>query len=229
MAVRESVDVIPGLWSMGADYMHEGNVSLQDLDPEMIFLRTLKCYWTANDVFFMLFALLKFRIGSLIHVERLVKLAKLGHLNNDEKILLMAVSKKLVALGDHRFKAVYKHIYEPGMKLQTLPRLQSGKAIVKYHGAEESLIEFGAEVMKFKVDDRKLHSLSMIIKRNNWLKLRLLMGTNYRADVTFLKCTGQANKPTQAALILGCDLSTASKNFKHINEFKNLKKILSVS
>lgn len=229
MAVREYVDVIPGLWSMGADYMYDGSVSLQDLDPEMTLLRTLKCYWTANDVFFMLFALLKFRIGSLIHVERLIKLAMQGSLSNDEKILLIAVSKKLVKLGDHRFKAVYKHLYEPNMKLQTLPRLQSGKAIVKHHGAEESLLEFGAEVMKFKVDDRKLHSLNMIMKRNDWIKLRILMGVNYRADVTFLKSTGQADKASQISQILGCDLSTASKNLKYIDEFKNLKKILSVS
>ena len=96
MAVREYVDVIPGLWSIGVDYMYDGSVSLQDLDPEMTVLRTLKYYWTANDVFFMLFALLKFRIGSLIHVERLVKLAKLNSLSNDENILLIAVSKKLV-------------------------------------------------------------------------------------------------------------------------------------
>ena len=115
------------------------------------------------------------------------------------------------------------------MKLQTLPRLQSGKAVVKYHGAEESLLEFGAEVMKFKVDDRKLHSLNVIMKRNNWLKLRILMGANYRADVTLLKSTGQTDKASRCSQILGCDLSTASKNLKCIDEFKNLKKILSIS
>ncbi len=229
MAVREYVDVIPGLWSMGADYIYDGSVSLQDLDPEMTVLRTLKHYWTANDVFFMLFALLKFRIGSFIHVERLVRLSKTGFLSNDELILLMAVSKKLVEGGDHRFKAVYKHLYKKGMKLQTLPRLHGRKSLVKAHGAEESLLEFGAEVRKFEVDDRKLHVLSRIVERNSWLKLRALMGVNYRADVTFLKCTGQAEKPAQVAQILGCDSSTASKNLKYIDEFKNLKKILSVS
>ncbi len=229
MAVREYVDVIPGLWSMGADYMYEGSVSLNDIDPEMTLLRTLKCYWTANDVFFMLYALLKFRIGPLIHVERLVKLSKTGFLSNDERVLLIAVSKKLVEDGDHRFKAVYKHLYKKGMTLETLPRLHGRASLVKAHGAEESLLEFGASVRKFEVDDRKLHSLKRIMERNSWLKLRVLMGVNYRADVTYLKCVGQASKASQVVQILGCDSSTASKNLKYIDEFDNLEGILNVS
>ena len=96
MAGREWVDVIPGLWSLGANYHHEGEVSLEDLDPEKVLLRSLKYYWTHNDVFFMLLDLLKFRIGPLIHVDRLIKFAQSVFVSNDELLLLIVVSKKVV-------------------------------------------------------------------------------------------------------------------------------------
>ena len=226
MAVREYVDVIPGLWSMGVDYYYDGPVSIQDADPEMTILKTLKYYWSADDVFFMLLALLKFRVKSLIHVQRLVSLAQLGFLSNDELILLIAVSKKLVEDGDHRFKIVYKQLYKKGMKLSKLPELLGLKSVVKAHGSEESLLEFGAKVRKFEVDDRKLHLLKVAIKRNGWFKVRALMGANYRADVTYLKCSGRASKTAQIVKILGCEKSTVDKNLKALNVFENLNKVL---
>ena len=109
MSGRKYVDVIPGLWSLGADYYFNKKISVIDSDPEMIFLRSLKHYWTENDVFFMLFDLLMLRISSLIHVDRLLKLAQSGFLSNDETILLIVTCDRLANAGDHRFKIIRKN------------------------------------------------------------------------------------------------------------------------
>lgn len=230
MRGRESVDTIPGLWSMGADYWYEGVVSGRDLDPEIIFLKTLKHYWDANDVFFMLVDLLTFRIGSLIHVERLLKLSQSGLLTNDETILLIVTCDRLVLGGDHRFRIIRRKLYSKGMTLHKLPKLHGGKHIVKAHGAEPGFLEFGAKVRKFvEPSEKKLHPLKTIFSRNPWLKMRAIFGPNFRADISYLILSNQAKTAYQAGKIAGCGNTSAYRLMKYIKEFDNLKALLKVT
>jgi hypothetical protein len=80
------------------------------VDPEKTILELLKCYWSHNDHFFFIFSLMKHRIHSLIHVERLVSLAQTSMLSDDEIILLIALSNKMVEIGDLRFSLVEKKL-----------------------------------------------------------------------------------------------------------------------
>lgn len=230
MSGRKYVDVIPGLWSMGADYHFSKDVSVTETDPEMIFLKSLKHYWTENDVFFMLFDLLILRIGSLIHVDRLLKLAQSGFLSNDEIILLIVTCDRLVKAGDHRFKIIRKKLYRKGMKLSQLPELHGIKSVVNAHGAEAGFLEFGAKVRKFlEPKDKKLRSMKTIFQRNGWLKMRAVMGTNFRADVTYLMLSGQAKTAYEAGKLAGCGNTSAYRLMKFVKEFDNLEMILNVS
>ena len=73
------------------------------------------------------------------------------------------------------------------MTFKRLPKRHSSKEMIKVKGAEETLLEFKVKVRKFDLfSDKKLSSIKRIIKRNDWIKMRALMGANYRADVTFL-------------------------------------------
>ena len=227
--MRTYVDVLPGLWSMGAAYRGEFSPTYEDLDPEMTVLKTLKCMWAENDVFEMMMCLLKLRIGKLIHVERLVKLANSGFLSEDEKCLLIGISTILTNDGDLRYRLVRKKLFKKGMKINKLPELWGNPKGVKVWGAEESLLEFGAEIRKFDYSDKKLRDLKTIFERNGWLKLRALIGANYRADITFLVSSGAATTVNQAAKIAGCNSPAAYRLFEYARVFDNLGKLLSIN
>ncbi|MCB0408537.1 MAG: hypothetical protein KDD34_10050 [Bdellovibrionales bacterium] len=230
MSVRNWVEVIPGLTSLGAAYYYDGKITIEESDPELVILKSLKYYWNENDVFFMLYDLLMLRIAPLVHVERLVKMAKTGLLSQDELILLIVVADKLVAKGEHRFKMVRKKLYKKGMKIQKLPRLHSRPSFVKHHGAEEAFLEFGASVRKFLApSDKKLLTLKAILKRNGWLKLRALMGPNYRADVIYLRSSGAAKNVSEAARMALCDYTATYRILKYSEELEHLEKVLGVS
>lgn len=236
MAGREWVDVIPGLWSLGVQYHGVDSVSVEDSDPELTILKTLKHYWGADDVFFLMLALLKYRIRELIHVDRLCNLAQSGLLSEDEKVLLISVASKMIDDGDTRFKIIRKKLYKKGMTFSKLPELLGMPEVVKAHGAEESLLEFGVRVRKFELYEenpalveKKLASIGRILSRNDWLKMRALMGANTRADVIYLISSGQAKTAYEAGKIAGCTMTSAYRCLKYAKEFKDLKRILDVS
>ncbi|MCB0411456.1 MAG: hypothetical protein KDD22_02950 [Bdellovibrionales bacterium] len=229
MAGRDDVDVLKGLWAMGATYRGIESVEFSDLDPEMTILRTLKHYWDYDDVVMMLFSALKIRIGKLIHVERLVKLADTDLISTDEKCLLIAISKILSDDGDHRYKLIRKKLYKSGMKMKKVPKLLGNPNGVKIWGAEESLLEFGVKVKKFDFEDKKLHEHKIIFERNGWLKLRALVGANYRADILFLLSCGKAETVNQAAKIAGCNSRAAYRLYEYAKVFDNLDQLLSIT
>ena len=229
MLGRKHVKIIPGLWALGVRYNGVNKVSFEDLDPEMTILKSLKYYWTQNDVFFLMLSALRFRVAPLIHVKRLVELAKLGFLSNDETVLLIAIANQLVEGGDLRFKLVKDKLYKKNMTMNELPRVHANPEFVKIHGLEESLLEFGVKVRKFVIGEKKLSSMKQIFERNGWLKLRALIGANFKADVMYVKCSGQAKTAYQVAKIVGCGRSNAYSLLKFADEFDNLESILNVS
>ena len=196
-------------------------------DPENCIIESLRFYWEYNDIFFMIYSLLENRISHLIHIERLANLAEKAYIKSDEKVLLIALCNKLAEKGDHRFKLISKKLHKKGLKMHNPPRNECSAHLIKLWGAETSLLPFGVKVRSFyKVNEKKLFSLKEIYKKNIWLKLRAIIGPNYRSDILYLKSTGIAKTAYQAAKIAGCNTSTATRIWKSVEYIPDLKKLI---
>ena len=200
---------------------------LVSTDPESFIIESLRFYWEYNDVFFMMYSLLENRISHLIHVERLAGLAEKAYIKSDEKILLMALCNKLAEKGDHRFELISKKLHQKGLKMYNPPKNEGSSHLIKIWGCESSLLPFGVKVRSFyKVNEKKFFNLREICKRNIWLKLRAMIGSNYRADILYLKLTGISKTAYQAAKIAGCNTSTSTRIWKSLEHIPDLKKLI---
>ena len=84
------------LFSLGCAYSFNSEIEPADLENTV--LDGLQYYWKSNDLFFMLYGLLVHRIADLVHVERLINLAKKRKLPQNELALLVCLSLKLMHL-----------------------------------------------------------------------------------------------------------------------------------
>lgn len=194
------------------------------VDPERTILELLKCYWSHNDHFFFIISLLKLRIHHLIHVERLVTLAETSILTEDEKILLIALANKMVEIGDLRFSLVEKKLRKKKMNLGQIPENEDSKHLIKIWGTEKTLEPFGVKVRTFyEHDAKKFFVMKKILAHHSWLKIRALVGPNYRADIIYLKSSGHAETAYKAARICGCTDATAYRLWKSLEDFGDLK------
>lgn len=194
------------------------------VDPEKTILELLKCYWSHNDHFFFIFSLMKHRIHSLIHVERLVSLAQSSMLSDDEIILLIALSNKMVEIGDLRFSLVGKKLKKKGMVLSKVPENEDSKHLIKLWGTEKTLEPFGVKVRSFyEQDTKKFFVMKKILADHPWLKIRALVGPNYRADIIYLKTSGIAQTAYKAARICGCTDATAYRLWNSLKDIGDLK------
>ena len=220
-----SDEIISKLSSLGCAF----NVKppLVSTDPERCIIESLRFYWEYNNIFFMIYSLLENRISHLIHIERLVSLAKNAYIKPDEKILLIALCNKLAEKGDHRFELISKKFYKKGLKMNNPPKNECSAHLIKIWGMEPSLLFFGVKVRSFyKVNEKKFFTLKEICERNGWLKLRAMVGSNYRSDILYLKSTGIAKTAYQAAKIAGCNTSTATRIWKSVGCIPDLKKLI---
>ena len=196
-------------------------------DPEHFIIESLRFYWDYNDIFFMIYSLLENRISHLIHIERLANLAKNSYIKPDEQILLIALCNKLAEQGDHRFELISKKLYKKGLKMCSPPKNECSPHLIQMWGMESSLRPFGIKVRSFyKVNEKKFLTLKEICKRNLWLKLRAMIGPNYRTDILYLKSTGIAKTAYQAAKIANCNISTSTRIWKSVECVPDLKRLI---
>lgn len=157
------------------------------LDPEVLFLRFLKLYWSDNSSFFLILKSLRHRIGHLININRLIKLAEVTQISNDEKCLLIAVCEILSKDVEPNFVQVYKKLYNKNLNMSDPPKTEVDKFLISEYGVEESLLKFNVKVRKFyNESEKKLLTYDAIFKINPWLKYRAVIGPNTRADVLYL-------------------------------------------
>ena len=220
-------EMIAKMTSLGCAF----NTSLlkNPVDPEKLILESLRFYWDYNDIFFMIYSLLKKRISHLIHVERLVNLAQASFMSSDEKVLLIALCDKLAENGDRRFKLVEKKLCKnkKELKMNSPPKNECSSYLIKKWGKETSLLPFGVKVRSFyEISEKKFFSLEKICKNNAWMKLRILIGPNYRADILYFKGSGLAKTAYQAGKLAGCNISTATRIWKTLQPIPHLNKLI---
>lgn len=210
------------LYSLGCAYSLSDKVESADL--EQTILDGLQFYWSSNDLFFMLYSLLVHRIGHLVHIERLILLAKQKDLTQDELTLLLCLSQKMVNAGYKNFEVVIKKLHKRNLKFETLPDSETDSFLLERWGIDSDFKKYGAEVRTLPLEpSKKFFTLEKIFKMNMWLSLRALIGTNNRADIIYVKTSKLVPTANQAAKFLGCSIDAAYRYWRAASAIEGVK------
>jgi hypothetical protein len=196
-------------------------------DPERAILDSLKYWWDYNDFFFMCFSLLRLTpdIRGLINVERLITLAE--DLSNDELILFLALSERMVWFGDERFEQAAKKLYKPNLQMDTVPLTEENAYLIAHWGVESSLEKYGVRVRAFYVEEeRKFFPLKDVLANNEWLRVRSIVGPTYKADIAYFKVSGKAKTADEAQSLSGCPPIEASRYWEEIKGISSIDKLV---
>ncbi|USN47508.1 MAG: hypothetical protein H6626_15245 [Pseudobdellovibrionaceae bacterium] len=217
------VTIIQDLASLGCGFY--SNPPQEVPDPEKVIINSLKLFWTDHKLFTMLLSTLTHRIHSLIHVERLLSFAE--DISDDERIILMVIADKMVDLGDRRFNLLITKLKKRGLRVSSIPEIHTQPYFIKKWGLDPNFLKFKIEVPKyFEQPEKKFYTLRGILDSNPWLKIRALVGANYRADLIYLKFSGRVKTPTEALQVLSCSKATVYRLWDSISLVENLEKLI---
>ena len=109
----------------------------------------------------------------------------------------------------------------------SIPEGYSDPFLISKYGEDEEFKEFGLKLAKIDPEDeKKILDLPSILKSHPWLKIRALVGANFRADLVYWMSLKILKNPNQAAKLLGCSRETAYRLWKEISLFENIEKII---
>jgi hypothetical protein len=209
-----STDDLRDTWASLGIAFHQS--TQKKSDPESALISLIQSNEFPDDKKMMGLALLWLtHYSKLVHVERLRTLAK--KLSPLELAVLGAIASKCAKNGDHRWKAIVKY----SKQLTRGKNFTAGDSenFIKMRGLDPEFAEFGLHIAPiFPDDSKKLLSRREILKRNDWLKYRVLFGTNMRADVASVISLNLADTAYAAAKLLGCSLNTAYRNWNDLEE-----------
>ncbi len=197
----------------------EGKQPKQSSDPEAGILDLLPSFFEDRKLFRLLLAWLQIT-SELIHIERLNTLAR--KLEPRLEVILGSVALKLVA-RDRRWKLIYESMRKslPRIKagLMAVPEGYNDAFLVAKEGLDQEFAQFGVKMAKITPEDsKKILVLRGILAGNAWLRLRALMGSNFRADVAYLYVSERARGPADAARALGCSRDAAYRNWRSLED-----------
>ncbi|MBI3534355.1 MAG: hypothetical protein HY072_02555, partial [Deltaproteobacteria bacterium] len=154
----------------------------------------------------------------LIHVERVKALSV--NLSPINLAWLGGIALHQANEGDLRWRVIIRLVekklgkYAPYFKTTRFDALQ-GKRL----GVDPFFARFGLPIPCLQAaDERKIRPRKHVIASHLWLRMRLLFGTNWRADIAVVMIRGLAQTPYQTAKILGCNYETAYRNWKSLKE-----------
>ncbi|MCB0370736.1 MAG: hypothetical protein KDD45_15265 [Bdellovibrionales bacterium] len=210
---------IKNLTTLGCGFYSDPPESIPD--PEKVIIDSLKFFWIDQKLFSMLLSVLIYRIHSLIHVERLLTIAE--GISEDEKILLMVIADKMIDLGDRRFNLIIRKFKKKGQQISNIPEIHKQIYFVKKWGLDPNFLKFKIKVPDyFKQPEKKFYSLKGILSNNPWLKIRAIVGANYRADLVYLKFSGRVKTPMQAIEALACSKATVYRLWESISLIEDI-------
>ncbi len=221
MSEGQRKDIVSKLTSLGCAYSVALPKEIADLEKTI--LQCLKYYWVSNDVIFMLYGLLKHRLGNLVHIERLIILAKKEKLIDDELVVLLALSEKLMEAGDKRYEAVIRKLKRKNLKMSSPPKSEKDSYLIERWGLDTILEKYDVNVRLWSAEpEKKFLTMKGIFKINPWLALRALVGPNNRADIIYLKLYQIVPSANQAMSYLGCSKDAA---YRHWNATENVESL----
>lgn len=170
------------------------------------------------------------KVRDLIHVERLKSI--LSTLDGQFLPVFGAVCLKQVRGGDRRFSILVTAVKREmeRQKIQDVPGLELDveydEYLVSKQGIDEEFLEFGIRMARLiPAESKKILSVEGILKQNAWLRMRALIGANFRADIAYLMAFRIVENAYQASKFLGCNVETAYRLWRLLEAAPDLAKL----
>ena len=204
---------------------------IKNADPELTLLESLKYLHEDRKLLKLIITWLN-EFGDLLHTERVKSLGK--NLTALEHAWLGVLADYMVqSRGDIRFKSLrdlmQKHLGQtpPWFEQTKLQELQYEKELSK--GSHPAGANFGLRITQSDLigDSKKLLDKNITLKGNLWLRMRLLFGCTWRADMCTVILLELACNYYQARKVLGCSIETAHRNWNALKEV-NVREILKI-
>jgi hypothetical protein len=223
--VRSFAKLRPDLVSLG--FAFYGPPSTIVPDPEKTILEIIELLPGEQKMFVMLLAWLE-KARDLIHVERLK--VSIDQLSPSALLIFGGLCLKQVHQGDRRFSTLVNSVRARMESLPASPKspFESDPYLISKHGVDLEFLEFGIRTVQINASDsKKILTLECILLQNPWLRMRALMGANFRADVAYLMTSKRATNANQVFKILGCNLETAYRLWKALAQVPGIEKLAS--
>ncbi len=207
-----------------------GEAATESPDPEKLILDVCSLFPEEIKVYKMLLTWMG-DFGHLINVERLKHLLEKGTDKNiKQQVGLLILSGRQVEGGDKRFQYILESMLN-FLKLRTsevtaLLKAQSDPYLIERYSLDPILEKIEVQSYKIETADRKkLMAPRFVIEQNLWLKLRILIGSNYRADVAYLRSLGKYKNKYQIWKALGSSQETAYRICTELDALGDLSSI----
>lgn len=152
-----------------------------------------------------------------VRAELMKKLSYSLHINT--LAVLGGVIQKS-CIKDHRWDILIKHIakHTKNNRFSLNPRETNCEADLEMLG-------FGVDVRKVSsADEKKIMQEDWVIKNNIWIRNRLFLGTNLRADVRTVIQYNLVETPYRCRQLLSCSQKAAYDNWNSLMRYQNLEK-----
>lgn len=220
-------------WSLGVSFSIKNE--LKNFNPEKAIIDTCKLISFPEDHKIISLMLTWLSVYSrFIHIEALKNRLKTEKLEDSKKRLLKAIALKAIQFGDSRWSIIEK---SKTLKTSKHETTIDNETLIELHGTDIEMKKYGLLVSKIKLEEkRKILPIETIVKRNQWLKSRLIYGTNLRSDLISIITLELADYPAKAANIISFHRTSVSRIWKDImlsiklglinNEIRNNIKIV---
>lgn len=195
---------------------------IKNADPEATLILSLKEFYEDRKILKIVISWLD-EFGDLVHVERLKILAR--KLNARDQAWLGLIADYMVNVRkDYRFKKILEMVEN---HLGNPPAFFEQSKFMELHFEREILKgsvsvgkKFGLNITQSDLIGypKKLQDKRAAIMGNIWLRMRLLFGCSWRADVCTVILLDMAQNYYQVKKVLGCSIETAHRNWKSLNE-----------
>ncbi len=203
----------PALISLGFSYA--GEPSKHPPDPEKTLVAALSLFQEDPKLYRMFLAWME-RFGDLVHVERMA--TYLNNLSPNDRLILGVTALKLLNRGDTRFRTLFEKIRKTKPKYD-LPLSGQDPYLIEKNGLDPEFQVFGIKTAKINPSDsKKLHSRKFVLENNLWLRFRALLGTNYRADIAFVRTSRLVDTAYGAMKFLHCSKETSYRIWGSLEE-----------
>jgi hypothetical protein len=211
----------PDLISMG--FAFYGESSPDAADPERTILRIVQLAERERKTFLMLLAWLE-KVRELVHVERLKTLSR--ELDPTFMPVLGAVALKQFRAGDRRFSSIVTLAHQTSDGRSSDLAFEADPYSTSKRGLDQEFLEFGIRTpLIAPSDEKKILTWDGILHKNAWLRMRALMGANFRADMAYVMTAKRAKNPYQAAKLLSCNMETAWRLWRTLEQAPDLAKL----
>ena len=214
------------LAALGIAFVTDDQALELEPDPERTFLKSISEWNTQRKTLKLLLAWMD-SYGDLFHVERLRSLA--DSLSAVEIAWLGGFASYRVSKKDLRWQAIERYCFSKLGK--PMPRFATSNLDIlqaERKGKDPHFEKFGLILQILEPSDsKKIYLREATLKRNGWLRFRLLFGSNFRADMAYLFLREKASNAFQAEKFLGCSRETAYRLWKAFQEV-DCSKILKV-